>query len=146
MKSKTLLPGCGKRTVIKPGKSRILISLVTTIYLSAILLLYFVELDAWFLFAAVVFILIMLSRHLDVENLNTHTLSLQQGGPLLLRHSTYPGWHNVEITESFVTSWIIVLRLRSLTGSKKASVVYAADSINSLSYRHLVIYLKHLQS
>jgi len=145
LNSKTLLPGCGRRTVIKPVRSRILISLITTIYLSAILLLYFVDLDGWLHFAGAVFLLIMLRKHLAVEKNNTHSLSLQQGGPLLLKDSSYPGWHDVVITESFVTSWVIILRLKSLIDSKKTSVVYASDSLNSLSYRHLVIYINHLQ-
>lgn len=146
MKSKKLLPGCGRRTVIKSGRSRILISLIATISLAAILLLYYVDLDAWLLYMVAIFVLFNLRQHIVAENQDTSFLSLQQGGPLLFKNSRHPGWQDVAITESFVTRWIIVLSLRSLVDSKKYSLVYAVDSTNRLSYRRLVIYLGHLQS
>jgi hypothetical protein len=52
----------------------------------------------------------------------------------------------VAVTESFVTRWIIVLRVRALIDSKKYSLIYVADSINNLSHRHLAIYLNRLHS
>ena len=146
MKSKELLPGCGRRTVIKSVRSRILISLIATISLAAILLLYYVDLDAWLLHIVAVFVLFNLRQHIVAENQGTSFLSLQQGGQLLFKNSRHPGWQDVAITESFVTHWIIVLTLRSLVDSKKYSLVYAVDSTNRLSYRRLVIYLRHLQS
>lgn len=112
----------------------------------AISLLYFVDLEAWLLITIAGFILIKLFQHLFTEKMRDDYLSLQQGGQLLLKNSRYPGWQDVAITESFVSNWLIVLRLKSLLDSKKYSLVYAADSINRLSYRRLLIYLNHLDT
>ena len=146
MKSGTSLADYGRRIVIKPGSSHTLILLITTAHVLALLLLYFVDINTWLLLSIAGLIVFNLFRYIVDENRINNLLSLQPGGPLLLKNNRYTGWQNVAVTESFVTHWIIVLRVRALIDSKKYSLIYVADSINNLSHRHLAIYLNRLRS
>ena len=142
MKSNTLLVSCDKRIVIKSANSRTLLFLVSSAHLAALLLLYCVDLHLSLLLIIAGLIVFNLYLYISTEMLNTHRLSLQRGGPLMLQKHPQCRWEDVMITESFLSGWVIALKLKSLIDAKRYTVVYAADAINPLSYRQLVIYLK----
>lgn len=141
MKSNTLLVSCDKRIVIKPANSRILFFLVSSAHLAALLLLFCVDLHLSLLLIFSGLIVFSLYQYISTGMLNTHRLSLQRGGPLMLQKYPECRWEDVMITESFLSGWVIVLKLKSLVDAKCYTVVYAADAVNPMSYRQLVIYL-----
>jgi len=143
MKSQTSLTGYGKRIVIKPARSRIIILLITSIHVGALFVLLFVDLNPWLLLAAAGLIVFNLRQHFSKEKTHRHGLSLQLGESILLQTDSST-WQEIDVLESFVTSWLVVLRVRTLNDSKKHSLVYAVDSMNTLSFRRLRIYLNLL--
>lgn len=145
MKSKTSLSGYGKRIVIKPARSSVLHAVIFSVHLTALILLFFSDLDPRLLFVPAGFIVLNYRQYITSEKLNLSSLSLQQGGPLLVQKNSKSSWQGIIITESFVTSWIIVLTMKSLIDSKRYRLVYAADAMSKYSYRQLVIYLNQLR-
>lgn len=141
MKSNTLLVSCDKRIVIKSANSRTLFFLVSTAHLAALLLLFSVDLHFSLLLIFSALIIFNLYQCISTDMMNTQRLSLQRGGPLMLQKHPQSRWEDVMITESFLSGWVIALKLKSLIDAKRYTVVYAADAINPLSYRQLVIYL-----
>ena len=141
MKSNTLLVNCDKRIVIKSASSGALFFFVSSAHLVALLLLFCVDLHLSLLLIISGLIVFNLYQFISTDMLNTHRLSLQRGGPLMLQKHPKCRWEDVMITESFLSGWVIVLKLKSLIDAKRYTVVYAADAINPLSYRQLVIYL-----
>jgi predicted neutral ceramidase superfamily lipid hydrolase len=142
MKSKELLENYGKRIVIKPARSRFIVILITALHAAAIVLLFFVDLNAWLLLAVASLVSFHLYRYFITGNLSVYCLSLQQGESMLMKIN-HGSWYQIDIVESFVTNWLIVLRVRTLNDSRLHSLVYAADSMNSYSFRQLRIYLNH---
>jgi hypothetical protein len=74
----------------------------------------------------------------------THGLSLQLGEPLLFQNDDSPDWQQVDVIESFVSRWLIVIKIETLLDSKQHALVYAVDSISHLSFRRLVVYINNL--
>ena len=144
MKSKTSLSGYGKRIVIRPDLSPALYAVTFSFHLAALVLLFFADSDWWILLVPAGLIVLNVRHYVSSENQVVHNLSLQQGGPLLLQKNCMSVWQGIAVTESFVTSWIIVLTVKSLIDSKRYTLVYAADAISKYSYRHLVIYVNQL--
>ncbi len=142
MKSITSLAECGKRIVIRPARSRFLILLISSLHVVALLLLFFISLN--FLLLLIFAMLIIFSLHRLISSMEksmTHGLSLQEGESLLFQSNEISSWLEAEVLESFVSRWVIVLRIKTRIDSKQYSLVYAADSINSLFFRRLVVYL-----
>ena len=142
MKSQGLSTEYGKRIVIRPAKSRITFILITTLHAGALFLLFFTALDLWLLITFAGLILLNLQRIFIYANCRLYSLSLQLDKKLLLQ-SNDGSWNEIDVIESFVTNWLIVLRVRTLRDSKLHSLVYAVDSMNRYSFRQLRIYLNH---
>ena len=142
MKSQELSIGLGKRIVIKPVRSQLIIILITALHLGALSLLLFIDLNIWLLIGLAGLVLANLNKGFIFSNSCSHCLSLQLGEVLLLRINEN-SWHEIDVVESFVTNWLIVLRVRTLRDSKLYSLVYAVDSMNRYSFRQLRIYLNH---
>ena len=141
MKSITSSPECGKRIVIRPARSRFLLLLIFSLHAASLLLLFFIDLNFMLLLVVAGLIVFSLRQFIISENAITHGLSLQQGESLLFQNDESSDWQEAEVLESFVSRWLIALRIRTLLDSKQHSLLYATDSINSLSYRRLVVYL-----
>ncbi|NOY15681.1 MAG: hypothetical protein GXP23_01880 [Gammaproteobacteria bacterium] len=141
MKSVTSLAECGKRIVIRPARSRFLILLISSLHVVALLLLFFISLNFLLLLIFAMLIIFSLHRLISMEKSMTHGLSLQEGESLLFQSDEISSWLEAEVLESFVSRWVIVLRIKTRIDSKQYSLVYAADSINSLFFRRLVVYL-----
>jgi len=141
MKSIISSPECGKRIVIRPARSQFLLLLISSLHAVALLLLFFIDLNFPLLLIFAVLIVLSLRQLIILEKSNTHGLSLQQGESLLFQCDETSDWQEADVLESFVSCWLIVLRIRTLLDSKQHSLVYATDSINALSFRRLVVYL-----
>jgi len=141
MKSIISSPECGKRIVIRPARSQFLLLLISSLHAVALLLLFFIDLNFLLLLIFAVLIVFSLRQLIISEKSITHGLSLQQGESLLFQNDETSDWQEADVLESFVSRWLIVLRIRTLLDSKQHSLVYATDSINSLSFRRLVVYL-----
>ncbi len=141
MKSIISSPECGSRVVIHPTRSRLLIRLVFCLHMAAFLLLFFVELNLLLLLIIALLISFSLRQYFISERSISYGLSLQQGEPLLFQNNESSGWQEADVLESFVSRWLIVLKIRTLPDSKQHSLLYAADSVSSLSFRRLVVYL-----
>ncbi len=141
MKSIISSPECGKRIIIHPARSQFLLLLISSLHAAALLLLFFIDLNFLLLLIFAVLIVFSLRQLIISEKSTTHGLSLQQGESLLFQNDETSDWQEADVLESFVSRWLIVLRIRTLLDSKKHSLVYATDSINGLSYRRLVVYL-----
>ena len=145
MMSKELSIESGKRIVVRPVRSRILITLVSSLHALAITLLFFTGLDTGLLIVIAGLVLVNLRRSSIFSSSCNHCLSFQLGGSLLLQtHDSK--WHETDMLESFVTNWLIVIRVRSLKNLCQHSLVYSADSMSSCSFRHLRIYLNHFRA
>ena len=142
MKSQELSVESGKRIVISTDRSKFIITLITALHVGAISLLFFVDLSAWLLLAVALLILLHLYHYFTFKNLSAHSLSWQPGESMLLKIN-HSSWHEIDLVDSFVTNWMIVLRVRTLNDSRLHSLVYAADSMNSYSFRQLRIYLNY---
>jgi hypothetical protein len=105
-------------------------------------LLFFTALDFWLLITLAGLILFNLQRIFTYVNFHLYSLSLQLGEKLLLQRNN-GSWNEIDVIESFVTNWLIVLRVRTLRDSKLHALVYAVDSMNRYSFRQLRIYLNH---
>lgn len=142
MKSQELLTDYGNRIVIRPTRSRLIITIISTLHAGALFLLFFTALDFWILITLAGLILFNLQRTFIFLNLRHYSLSLQLGETLLLQRNN-DAWNEIDVIESFVTNWLIVLRVRTLGDSKLHALVYAVDSMNRYSFRQLRIYLNH---
>ena len=142
MKSQELSTESGKRIVISTDRSKFIITLITAIHVGAISLLFFVDLSAWLLLAVALLILLHLFSNFTFNKSSTHSLSFQAGESMLLKMN-HSSWREIDIVESFVTNWMVVLRVRTLSDSRLHSLVYAADSMNCYSFRQLRIYLNY---
>ena len=100
MKSKELLENYGKRIVIKPARSRFIVILITVLHAAAIVLLFFVDLNAWLLLAVASLVSFHLYRYFITENLSVYCLSLQQGESMLMKIN-HGSWYQIDIVESF---------------------------------------------
>jgi len=116
--------------------------LIFSLHAAALLLLFFIDLNFMLLLVVAGLIVFSLRQFIISENAITHGLSLQQGESLLFQNDESSDWQEAEVLESFVSRWLIVLRIRVLLDSKQHSLLYATDSINRLSFRRLVVYLK----
>jgi len=143
MRSTISSPECGKRIIFRPTRSRYILLLICILYSTAFLLLFFIDLHFLLLLIVAGLIAYSLRQFIISEKSITHGLSLQQGESLLFQNDESSDWQEAEVLESFVSRWLIVLRIRALIDSKQHSLVYAADSINSLSFRRLVVYLNN---
>lgn len=146
MKSIISSPECGKRIVIRPARSRFLLLLITSLHAAALLLLFFIDLNFLLLLIPGVLIVFSMRQFILSGKAITHGLSLQQGESLLFQNDESSDWQEAEVLESFVSRWLIALRIRTLLDSKQHSLLYATDSINSLSFRRLVVYLNYFES
>ncbi|MFW2440735.1 MAG: protein YgfX [Arenicellales bacterium] len=133
----------GKRIVIRPARSRFLLLLITSLHAAAFLLLFFIDLDFLLLLIVAGLIAFSLRQLILSGNTTTHGLSLQLGESLLFQNDENSDWQEAEVLESFASRWLIVLRIRVLLDSKQYSLLYATDSINSLFFRRLVVYLNN---
>jgi hypothetical protein len=67
---------------------------------------------------------------------NRHALSFAPGKDLLLR----PGvadWRKIRILQSFVTGWLIVIKVVEEGSRSSHSLVYAKDSVSRTQFRLL---------
>ena len=142
MTLQTSLTGCGKRIIIKPVKSRLVLTLVCCVHSAALLLLLLVDLNSWLLLAIAALIIFNLYSYLGGLPALGRDLSLQYGKALLVQMASN-SWQEVEVKECFITSWLIVLRVRTLNDTKLHSLVYAVDSMDRQSFRRLRAYLNH---
>lgn len=140
MKSQTLLTDYRKRIVIKPVRSRKILFLIVSLHFIALCLLLFVNLADWLLFAVAGLIIFNLYQHLSSKNSHSHRLSLRLGEAMLLKMDN-GAWQEIDIIESFVTRWLIVLKVRTLNDLKLYSLVYATDSMDMSCFRRLQIQL-----
>jgi len=141
MKSQILYPKSNKRILIHPVSSLSFTALIYSFHGTAFLFLFFINLNMLLLLTAAGLIFYSSYRFFLSEKLNSHGLSLQLGETLLFQINKSSNWQNVEVLESFVTRWIIVLKIRTLLDLKEHSLVYAVDSINSQNFRRLIVYL-----
>jgi hypothetical protein len=108
--------------------------------------LFFIDLNFLLLLIPGVLIVFSMRQFILSGKAITHGLSLQQGESLLFQNDESSDWQEAEVLESFVSRWLIALRIRTLLDSKQHSLLYATDSINSLSFRRLVVYLNYFES
>ena len=132
---------CGKRIVIRPARSRFILLLMFGLHSAALLQLFYIDLNFLLLLLFGGLLGLSLRQSLISANSVTHGLSLQLGELLLFQNDDSPDWQQVDVIESFVSRWLIVLKIRTLLDSKQYSLVYATDSISRLSFRRLVVYL-----
>ncbi len=135
------LPECGKRIVICPARSRILLLLISSLHTAALLLLFVIKLNVLLLLILAILIVFSLRQLIILEKSITHGLSLQQGESLLFQKDEISDWQEADVLESFVCRWLIVLKIRTLLDSKQYSMVIAADSIDVLLFRRLCAFL-----
>lgn len=140
MKSQTLLTDYCQRIVIKPVRSRIIILLIASLHLMALWLLLLIDLAPWLLSVIAGLIVFNQYQYFSSDKSHTHRLSLRQGEAILLKMDN-GSWQEIYIIESFVTHWLIVLKVRTLDDLKLFSLVYAIDSMDMPSFRRLRIYL-----
>jgi hypothetical protein len=142
MESQQLSAGYGKRIVISPTRSRFIIIFISALHLVALALLFFLDLNGFLLMILGGMIMLNLYQALIFSNSISHCLSLLPGELVYIRIKG-GSWQEADVIESFVTNRLIVLRLKTLNNSKLHSFLYAFDSLNDFSFRHLRIYLNH---
>jgi hypothetical protein len=140
MKSQTLLTDYRKRIVINPVRSRKITLLIASLHFIALCLLLFVDLAAWLLSVVAGLIIFNLYQYISSKNTHSHRLSLRLGEAMLLKMDN-DRWQEIDVIESFVTRWLIVLKVRTLNDLKLHSLVYATDSMDMSSFRRLQIQL-----
>ena len=142
MKSSISSTGYGRRIVIAPGVSKILLILITSLHVAVLVLLFFIDLDSWQLLGLACLISINLMLYCIAALFNYHVISFQTGKPILLQTGTR-SWQEVELVESFQASFLIILKVRTLARTKRRySLVYAVDSMASKPFRQLRAYLR----
>jgi hypothetical protein len=142
MKSQELLAGYGNRIVLRPVRSRLIITFITVLHFLALSLLLFIDLSPWLLILLAGLILVNFYKAFIFSNSCAQCLSLQLGKGLLLGINEN-SWHEIDVVESLLTNWLVILRVRRLNDSSMHSLVYAVDSLNRHSFRQLRIYLNH---
>jgi hypothetical protein len=140
MKSQTLLTDYPQRIVINPVRSRKILLLIISLHLVALWLLLFIDLAPWLLSVIAGLIVFNQYQYFSSDKSQTHRLSLRQGEAILLKMDN-GSWQEIDVIESFVTPWLIVLKVRTLKDFKLFSLVYATDSVDMTSFRRLRIYL-----
>jgi hypothetical protein len=106
----------------------------------ALWLLLFIDLAPWLLSVIAGLIVFNQYQYFSSDKSHTHRLSLRQGEAILLKMDN-GSWQEIDVIESFVTPWLIVLKVRTLKDLKLFSLVYATDSMDMPSFRRLRIYL-----
>ena len=131
----------GNRIVICPARSRFILLLICGLHAVALLLLFYIDLNFLFLLLLGGLLGLSLRQSIISGNSITHGLSLQLGESLLFQNDDSSDWQQADVLESFVSRWLIVIKIETLLDSKQHALVYAADSISRLSFRRLVVYL-----
>ena len=105
------------------------------------MLLFFIGLDRWLLLGLAALVLYNLVVHSSPAVLNKYSLSLQQGGPLLIETDT-SGWQEAELVSTFMCNWLLLITVRERADYKqKITLIYARDSMAAFPFRQLRIYL-----
>ena len=141
MKSPISSTGFGRRILIRPQISKILVLLVAGIHAAALMLLFFIEVDTWVVVSLSALIIYNLFFYSSPAVFNRVSLGLGQGRPMLIETDTQ-GWQEVELLSSFKCDWLLVMTVRRRTGVKEElTLLYAKDSMASSPFRQLRVYL-----
>lgn len=136
MKSEKYVQKSARRVIIHPANSTILLRFLMVTHLVTLVLLLSSNL-AVFIQAIIVFMLgINMIRSMRSIARNRHALSFAPGNDLLLR----PGvadWRKIRILQSFVTGWLIVIKVVEEGSRSSHSLVYAKDSVSRAQFRLL---------
>lgn len=141
MTSQISYPECGNRIIIRPVRSLQLFILIFSLHGMALLSLFFIDLNFLLLMVLAGLILYSQYRFYLSENTITHGLSLQQGERLLFQANEASDWQDADLLESFVSRWLLVLKIRTLIDTKQHSMVIMADSIDVQLFRRLIVFL-----
>jgi len=141
MTSPISYPEYGKRVIIRPVRSLQLLILILFLHSVAFLSLFFIDLNFLLLVFLAGLLLSSQYRFYLSENSITHGLSLQQGERFLFQANEASDWQDADLLESFVSRWLLVLKIRTLIDTKQHSMVIMADSIDVQLLRRLIVFL-----
>jgi hypothetical protein len=83
---------------------------------------------------------ITMAQVIRAMRVNREVLSLLPGGSLLIQQDS-AGWARLEIEKSLVSSWLVIVRAKAVPTGKAYYLVYVYDSMDSMSFRRLKVYL-----